>query len=171
MAAGRFARSNAESISASDPGTKYAPPNPWITRPVIRIADGALGSRQRHVHNGAVKKGDHRHDDRHCHHPARRARRRAASSTSLPTTRRTAPSRSATKSTAPSEFRAPCRQHALAPQVVAQGRIVREERFRPYRPPPPPPPRRPPPPPPRMIFTVLVLVMTDNLSPNPPRMQ
>jgi len=38
IAAGRYARSNAELISASDPGTKNAPPNPWMRRAVISIA-------------------------------------------------------------------------------------------------------------------------------------
>ena len=41
IAAGRSARSNAELISASEPGTRNAPPNPWMTRPAISIAGEA----------------------------------------------------------------------------------------------------------------------------------
>ena len=38
IAAGRSARSNAELISANEPGTKNAPPNPWTRRPAINTA-------------------------------------------------------------------------------------------------------------------------------------
>lgn len=38
MAAGRSVRSKAELISASEPGTRNAPPKPWMTRPVTSIA-------------------------------------------------------------------------------------------------------------------------------------
>jgi len=41
MAAGRSARSNAELISASEPGTRNAPPRPWTIRAVISIAGQA----------------------------------------------------------------------------------------------------------------------------------
>ena len=45
MAAGRSGRSNAELINASEPGTRNAPPSPWMTRPVISIAgEGAVAA-------------------------------------------------------------------------------------------------------------------------------